>query len=159
MNDVSKRITPAAIHKTLEVKAPVERAFRVFTTQMGKWWNKDFSINGGVAQSDVVVEPRAGGRWYEIGEDGSQCPCGRVLEWDEPKRLVLAWQIDSNWRYDPELETTVEVRFDERDGGTLVTFEHRGLEAFGEEAESQRERMDGGWGMLLERYRSSAAEA
>lgn len=155
MNDVSQRIKPATIHKEIEVKAPIERAFRIFTGRMGEWWSKDFSINRGTAQKDVVIEPRAGGRWYEVGEDGSECEWGRVLEWDEPRRVLLAWQINTKWRYDPQFETTVDVRFEERDGVTLVTFEHRDLERFGEAAARHAEQMGGGWGKLLERYRDA----
>lgn len=158
MNDMAQRIKPAAIRKTIEVKAPIERAFQVFTTRMGEWWSKDFSINRATTQEDVIAEPHVGGRWYEVGTDGSECQWGRVIEWDAPNRVLLAWQINAQWQYDPGFETIVEVRFAERDGGTIVTFEHRGLENFGDAAEAQRERMDGGWGMLLERYRGVVSE-
>lgn len=156
MNDVSQRIKPAAIHKTIEVRAPIERAFRVFTGCMGEWWNKDFTINQGAALKDVIIEPRAGGRCYDIGEDGSECAWGRVLEWDEPKRVLLAWQVNAQWTYDPALETAVEVSFEERGDVTIVTLEHRDLERFGEAAAELAEQMDSGWGMLLGLYEAAA---
>jgi uncharacterized protein YndB with AHSA1/START domain len=158
MNDVSQRIKPATIHKTIEVKASIERAFEVFTGHIGDWWSRDFSINGGIPQKGVIVEPHSGGRWYEVGEDGSECQWGRVLEWDEPRRVVLAWQINAEWRYDPDFETIVDVRFEDRDGSTLVTLEHRELERFGEAATRQAEQMGGGWGMLLERFRNAVGQ-
>ena len=106
MNQLTEqRIKPAPIHKTGEVNAPIDRAFRVFTARMGEWWAKDFSINRGSPQKDVIIEPRAGGRWYEVAEDGTECPWGRVLEWNEPRRVVLAWQINAEWSYDPAFET------------------------------------------------------
>lgn len=151
-----QRIAPAAIRKTIEVKAPIDRAFAVFATRMGDWWHKEHSIARGTTQADVVIEPREGGRWYEVGADGSEHPWGRVLAWDPPRRLVLAWQLTREFAYDPEFETTVEVNFEERDGITIVDFEHRDLERMGAGAAAALEGMDGGWGMLLELFRTEA---
>lgn len=97
--------------------------------------------------ADVVIEPRVGGRWYEVGVDGSECDWGRVLAYEPPHRIVLAWQLDAQWRYDPELVTEVEVRFSAVEGGTLVELEHRNLERYGAAAEQVRSAIDsdGGW--------------
>ncbi|HKN41801.1 MAG TPA: SRPBCC family protein [Sphingomicrobium sp.] len=149
MNEVSQRIAPAAIRKTIEVDAPIERAFEVFSTRMGEWWHKEHSIARETTQADVVIEPRAGGRWYEVGADGSEHLWGRVLAYEPPRRLLLAWQLTREFHYDPAFETTVEVRFEERDGLTVVEFEHRDLERMGADAVQLLEGMDGGWAMLL----------
>jgi hypothetical protein len=69
MNAEMQHIVPAPIRKTLRVKAPREKAFRVFMAGMGRWWPKGHSLLG-APQRDVVVEPQVGGRWYEVGEDG-----------------------------------------------------------------------------------------
>ncbi len=157
MNDVAQhRIAPAAINKTLFVQAPIERAFDVFAARMGDWWHKEHSIAKGTTQADVIIEPRAGGRWYEVGADGSEHQWGRVLAFDRPLRLMLAWQLTREFRYDPDFETTVDVRFEEKDGGTLVAFEHRDLERMGADAAEMLEGMDGGWGMLLDLYKAAA---
>lgn len=155
MNEASQRIAPAAIRKTIEVKAPIERAFAVFATRMGDWWHKEHSINRATKQADVIVEPRAGGRWYEVGEDGSEKDWGRVIAYEPPNRLVLAWQLTREFEYDQNFETTVEVNFEERDGVTVVHFEHRDLERMGAGAAEILEGMDGGWGMLLGLFRSA----
>jgi uncharacterized protein YndB with AHSA1/START domain len=157
MNDLAQqRIAPAAIRKTIEVRAPVERAFDVFASRMGQWWHKEHSIAKGTTQADVVIEPREGGRWYEVGADGSEHPWGRVISYDRPRRLVLAWQLTREFNYDPDFETTVEVGFEERDGMTIVHFEHRDLERMGEGAVALFESMDGGWGMLLGLFKAEA---
>ena len=158
MNDVSQRIAPAAIRKTIDVKATIDRAFEVFATRMGEWWHKEHSIAKGTTQVDVVIEPRAGGRWYEKGADGSEHPWGRVLAYDPPRRLLLAWQLNCEFVYDPDFETTVEVTFEAQDGGTRVTFEHRDLERMGGDAVELFESMDGGWGMLLDLFKTAAEE-
>lgn len=159
MNDVPQRIAPAAIRKTVEVKAPITHAFQVFATRMGEWWHKEHSIARETDQKDVVIEPRAGGRWFEVGADGSEHDWGRVLAYEPPHRLLLAWQLTREFQYDANFETTVEVRFEERGGLTIVEFEHRDLERMGADAVELFEGMDGGWGMLLGLFQSKAEEA
>ena len=156
MNIEAQRIAPAPIRKSIRVKAFQDRAFAVFTANMGQWWLKSHSLLKS-PQQDVVIEPRDGGRWFEIGEDGSEYEWGRVLSWSPPERLVLAWQLNADWTFDPDFETTVEVRFVPDGDHTLVEFEHRDLERFGARADELRggyeSGMDGGWGELLEQYR------
>ena len=156
MNDAAQRIAPAAIRKTIDVNVPVDRAFAVFAARMGEWWHKEHSIARETTQVDVVIEPRAGGRWYEKGADGSEHPWGRVIAYEPPHRLVLAWQLTREFVFDPDFETTVEVRFEETADGTRVHFEHRDLERMGPDAAEMLEGMDGGWGMLLDLYKSEA---
>ncbi len=54
------------IRKQLTVEAPLDRAFRVFTANMGAWWPKDHHI-GKAALKDCVIEPKVNGCWYESG--------------------------------------------------------------------------------------------
>lgn len=96
---MTPRIAVAPVRKSILVKAPAGRAFEVFARRMGSWWPKSHSI-GTSPQADVVIEPRAGGRWYERGADGSECDWGRVLAWEPPARLLLAWQLDATWTFD-----------------------------------------------------------
>ena len=145
------------ICKELIVEAPIERAFRVFTAKMGSWWPKEHHI-GAAELKDCVIEPKVNGRWYELGEDGTTCEWGKVLEWDPPTRLVLAWQLGPDFKYDPTLVTEVEVRFTSLGlKRTRVDFEHRNLERFGEAAERLQGAMDAGWGQILDSFVATAA--
>ena len=159
MNLETQRIAPAPIRKSIRVKASQDRAFQIFAGSMGQWWLKGHSLLKS-PQKDVVVEPRDGGRWFEIGEDGSEQEWGRVLAWSPFERVALAWQLNADWAYDPDFETTVEVKFIPDGDHTLVEFEHRDLERFGARAEELRggyeTGMDGGWAALLEQYRQTA---
>jgi uncharacterized protein YndB with AHSA1/START domain len=148
MNDMS--IKPAAVRKSVHVNAPVARAFEVFTAGMGRWWLPSHKL-GKTAFVDVVIEPKAGGRWYERSEDGSEWNWGKVQAWEPPARLVLAWQINANFVYEPCLTTEIEVRFVEEAGGTRVELEHRNLDRFGAQAESVRTVFESpaGWSGLL----------
>ena len=47
---------------------------------------------------EVVIDPRVGGRCYQVGVDDAQCDWGRVLVWDPPHRLVVAWHLDQPLR-------------------------------------------------------------
>lgn len=149
------------VRQSLVVAAPPERAFRVFTAEMTRWWPLGTHTIGKVAAAEAVVEPRVGGRWFERGVDGTECDWGRVLAWDPPSRLVLAWQITADWQFAASLETEVEVRFTAVDGGTRVDLEHRKLGAYGPRAEEMVGvfRSPGGWPGLLERFQGAATAA
>ena len=146
-------IAPAPVRKTITVKALPPRAFAVFTAGMSRWWPATHSINAS-PMKEAIVEPRTGGRWYERGADGSECEWGKVLVWEPPHRLVLAWQIDGQWKFDESLVTEVEVRFLAEGDATRIELEHRCLERHGAPAEQIRAALDspGGWGGLLERF-------
>jgi uncharacterized protein YndB with AHSA1/START domain len=146
-------IVPAPVRKTITVKAPPQRAFAVFTAGMSRWWPPTHSINT-APMKQAIVEPRVGGRWFERGADGSECDWGRVLVWEPPHHLVLAWQIDGQWKFDAGLVTEVELRFiAEGSDSTRIELEHRHLERYGAVADKTRATLDspGGWGGLLER--------
>jgi uncharacterized protein YndB with AHSA1/START domain len=145
-------MTDNVVRKSVVVDAPVDKAFRVFTEAIDRWWIRQHHI-GSAELAEVVIEPRAGGRWYERGVDGSECDWGHVIRWDPPEGLVLAWQIDATWHFDPALVTEVEVRFvAESPLRTKVELEHRLLERFGDASESMRAgfESEGGWQTLLE---------
>ena len=157
----SLKIQPAPVRKTLSVKATPERAFEVFTAGFDRWWPRSHHI-GGVDMARAVLEPRAGGRWYEVGVDGAECDWGEVLVWDPPQRLILAWRIGADWKYDPSLRTEVELRFTREAGGaTRVDFEHRLLENMGEAGAAVREAIDspGGWSGILAMFAATAEAA
>ena len=150
---MSQTIRPAPLRKRVSVKVPQARAFEIFTAGMSRWWLKTHTINPTKSPiREILVEPRAGGRWFERGEDGSECDWGKVIAWEPPARLLLAWQITGQWRFDPNLVTEVEVRFTPDGEGTTVELEHRHLERLGDTAAAMREAFEGGWTSLLESF-------
>lgn len=150
-----RETTDLVIRKTITLEAPRDHAFALFTEHMGSWWPLESRSIGTAEAQTAVVEPRAGGRWYECGIDGSECDWGRVIAYEPPARLVLNWQIGADWRYDPSIETELEVRFiAEGETRTSVELEHRGLESYGENAEQVFAIFDSsdGWTDLLDRF-------
>jgi uncharacterized protein YndB with AHSA1/START domain len=149
-----------AVRKEIVVEAPQERAFRVFTEGLDRWWPRAHHI-GKAELKEAVLEPRAGGRWYERGIDGSECLWGKVLVYEPPRRLVLAWQLNAQWQYDETLSTEVEVRFTaEGPRRTRVELEHRDLERFGSQMDAVRKAFESpdGWTGILAEYAKRAAE-
>lgn len=154
---MSTQIRPAPVRKSIFVNAPQDRAFEVFTAGIGRWWPKSHKI--GPAELDrPIIEPKSGGRWYELDVDGTECEIGKVAVWEPPARLVLIWQLTPEFSYDPELITEVEVQFTPQGDGTRVDLEHRDLERMGEKAEAMRETVSGpgGWPALLQLYADEA---
>jgi uncharacterized protein YndB with AHSA1/START domain len=149
-----------AIRGTVTVGVPVEQAFRVFTDSFGTWWPSQYHI-GQSDMAEAILEPRAGGRWYERGVDGSESDWGRVLAWEPPHRLVVTWQVNGHWQYnpDPEHASEIEVRFT-ADGPeqTMVELEHRHLERLVDgQAIHDTILGGGGWTAILELFAKAAA--
>jgi uncharacterized protein YndB with AHSA1/START domain len=154
------QIKPAPVRKTIHVAASQERAFRVFTAGMSWWWRPEHHI-AATPFAEIVVEPRTGGRWYEKDKDGAECEWGKVLAWEPPSRLVLSWQLTSEWKFDPTFVTELEIRFTPLGANeTRVDLEHRDLEKYGAEAAAVRASLDseGGWNGAIAAYATEASK-
>ncbi len=158
-------MTPAmdnSIRKSITVKAGAERAFRVFTDGIDTWWPRTHHI-GSSPMKKTILEGRPGGRCYSEQVDGSECDWGKVLDWDPPRRFVMAWQITPMWKFEPDLakSSEVEVTFTaQRDGSTKVDLEHRHFERHGEGWEQMKMQIGspGGWGGIMEMFAAKAGE-
>lgn len=149
----------APVRKELVVATTAERAFRIFTDGIDRWWPRQHHIGSSPLRREVL-EPGVGGRWYGLSEDGTECEVGKVLVWDPPRRLVLAWQITSDWKFDPAFVTEVEVTFTaEGPKQTRLVLEHRDLHRYGLAEPAYRKSIDspeGGWGWILQRFADEA---
>ncbi|HET7051312.1 MAG TPA: SRPBCC family protein [Solirubrobacteraceae bacterium] len=151
--------TPSAatsIRHEIVVQAPIARAFSVFTDDFGSFKPPEHNMLG-VEIAETVFEPRAGGRVYDRGIDGSECQWARVLAYEPPDRVVISWDISPRWQIETDLEKTseVEVRFiAETPDRTRVELEHRNLDRHGDGWEAVREGVDGtdGWPLYLQRF-------
>ena len=154
---MTTQTTDTAVRTSITVEAPIERAFSVFTDEIGTWWDPDHHILEGEL-AEMVFETRADGRVYDRGVDGSECTWARVLSFERPDRFVISWDINTDWKLETDHERTseVEVRFiAETPERTRVELEHRNLDRHGE---GWQERMhdavasDGGWPAALRRF-------
>ena len=142
----------APIKKEVVVEASQSTAFRVFTEEMDSWWPATHHT-GQSPLVGTVLEPNVKGRWYTKHEDGSECNVGSVLHWNPNDLIVLNWQINGNYQYDPELTTEIVVKFvPVGPTTTKVYFEHMNLQRMvGVKAIDE---MDQGWGMIMELYKN-----
>jgi uncharacterized protein YndB with AHSA1/START domain len=135
----------APIQGNVEVKASTARAFELFAQHMGAWWPRG-KTPAGRPHAELIIEPRKDGRWFERDADGQETPWGKVLAWEPPRRLVLGWQLNHQFRFDADLLMEVEILFEALPGGgTRVRLEHRDLEQLGSEAETFAGKVRSGW--------------
>ena len=151
---------PTSVSITLTIDAPVEHCFKVFTDDFSAWWPAEHHI-GKAEMADCLMDARVGGRWYEIGVDGSECEWGSVLAWDPPRHVALSWHLNGEFEYvaDPARASRVDVRFTEEDGGgTRVDFVHSQLDRHGATWEQLKAGVasPGGWPGILDRFSASA---
>jgi uncharacterized protein YndB with AHSA1/START domain len=160
MNTQAER---TSIRTEVVVEASRDRAFRVFTERFDEIKPREHNLLE-VDIAESVFEPRAGGRVYDRGVDGSECQWARVLAYEPPDRIVFTWDISPRWQLEPDVGRTseVEVRFvAEAEERTRVELEHRNLDRHGEGWEGLREGVAGdqGWPLYLERFTERVGES
>jgi uncharacterized protein YndB with AHSA1/START domain len=149
------------VRQEATVDAPIERAFAVFTEEIGSWWSPNHHLLQGEL-AEMVFEPRVGGHVYDRGVDGNECRWARVLAYEPPERVVISWDISPQWELeaDPARASEVEVSFrSEGPDRTHVVLEHRHLDRHGEGWEKVRDAVasPGGWPEGLDRFAAAAA--
>lgn len=112
---------------SLRVAASPERAFAVFTQEIGLWWrpNMLFAFTAR-PPGRLAFETGVGGRFIENFPDGEAFEIGRVTAWQPGERLAFTWRQES---FEEGQVTRVEVRFDPIGDETRVTVEHFGWDS------------------------------
>ena len=149
------------IRRSVTVACPPERAFRMFTQEIGSWWpvemhsrTVDDFEGKGIKVERIEFQGRVGGGVLEHMSNGQTLPWAEVLAWDPPSGFVLSWHPSFSARP----PTEVEVRFSASGPGTLVELEHRGWEALGPEIAAIQGDYAAGWIPTLERFRTYVEE-
>lgn len=158
MTETTGERSHTSIRHEIDVDAPIDRAFQVFTQRFDAIKPRDHNLMS-AAIGETVLEPWEGGRLYDRGVDGTTCTWGRVLAIDPPHRLRFSWDITPTWQVetDPARSSEVEVTFAElSESTTRVVLEHRHLDRHGDGWEAERDAVDGehGWPLYLDRFRS-----
>jgi uncharacterized protein YndB with AHSA1/START domain len=142
----------------LRVAASPERAFDVFTANIGEWWLPNglfqFTTRG---PGRLAFEPGPSGRLVERLPDGEVFEIGRISVWERPSRLVFGWRQAS---FELHQTTEVHVHFEPIGGETRVTVEHFGWDTIPREhaarhgfpLEATHRRLAEWWQTLLRSY-------
>jgi uncharacterized protein YndB with AHSA1/START domain len=115
------------VYVALRVKATPERAFAVFTGEIGAWWRPSGLFQTTPRAPGVLSfeETADGRRLIETLANGKVFQIGMVSAWEPPQRLVFSWRQAA---FPPDLHTEVEVRFEAVGEETRVSVEHRGFD-------------------------------
>ncbi len=146
---MTTQLEAASVTTAIDVEAPIEHAFRVFTDGIGSWWDPGHHILA-ADLAEMVFEPHVGGHIIDRGTDGSECRWSRVLVYDPPRRVCFSWDISLSWELetDPAKASEIEVTFT-ADGParTRVVLTHRHLDRHGDGWESMRDAVKAGWSL------------
>lgn len=147
------------IRRSVTVRCSIDRAFRLFTKEMGSWWPgethsraaMDFEGEG-LKVERIEFQTRVGGHVLEHMSNGRSLPWGEVLVWEPPRRFVLGWKPHSR----PQPPTEEEVTFTDRQGETEVVLEHRAWERLSGDFSGLYTDYAGGWIQTLGRFAEAA---
>lgn len=141
-------LDPTTVRTSTTVVLTPERAFQLFTTQIGSWWDEDKHILRSPLK-EMIFEPWVGGNIIDRGTDGSECRWARILAYEPPNRVCFSWDITTGWQIetDPARCSDIEITFIPAPGGTTVTLTHRHLDRHGPGWESMRDAVAGGWNL------------
>jgi hypothetical protein len=67
---MTTQLPATSVTTGVDVEAPIEHVFRVFTEGIGSWWNPEHHILP-AELAEMVFEPHAGGHIIDRGTDGS----------------------------------------------------------------------------------------
>jgi uncharacterized protein YndB with AHSA1/START domain len=151
-----------SVRTEITLNLPIERAFQLFTGRFDQIKPREHNMLG-VEIAESVFEPKAGGRVYDRGVDGSECQWGHVLTYEPPTRVVFTWDISPRWQIEtePTKSSEVEVRFfAEAERRTRVELEHRYIDRHGDGWQGLAEgvRGDQGWPLYLQRFAAAALD-
>jgi uncharacterized protein YndB with AHSA1/START domain len=146
---MTQLVDDTTVRTSVEVNLAPDRAFHLFTAEIGAWWDADKHILQ-APLAEMEFEPFVGGQIIDRGADGSECRWARVLAYDPPHRVVFSWDINVQWQNETDHErcSEVEITFTAlTEGATRVQLTHRHLDRHGPGWEAMRDAVAGGWSL------------
>lgn len=131
-----------------------DHAFSTWTAKASSWWPVEHTVSHEPG-TEIVFEPRVGGRIFERTPGGREIEWGRIVDWDPPRKLRYMWHIATN----PARATDVEIVFRELpDSSTRIEIEHAGWDRLGEAGQTWRDANHAGWDGVLPAFRRVCGE-
>jgi uncharacterized protein YndB with AHSA1/START domain len=149
---MTQETSERVVEKSVTVSVPVERAFEVFTAEIGAWWPlRTHSVDSARSET-VVMESWVGGRLYERSPSGEEHVWGTIAAWEPPSRVVYSWHPGRG----EETAQEVEVTFSPEGEGTRVDLRHYGWEKLGDRMDESVADYDEGWDLVIADYAAAA---
>ena len=149
---MTQETSERVVEKSVTVSVPVERAFEVFTAEIGTWWPLRTHAVDTERSETVVMEGRVGGRLYERTPSGEEHVWGTLVAWEPPNRIVYSWHPGRG----EETAQEVEITFGPEGEGTRVDIRHYGWEKLGDRLEDTIASYDEGWDKVIALYVQAA---
>jgi uncharacterized protein YndB with AHSA1/START domain len=143
MTDKSElsRLESVRIELEVTIAAPAEQVFEALTRSVSAWWGPPYLHEDA---TDIVLEPKVGGRLYEVWGEDEGILWAIVTRLRRPKELRL---VGSMGMLEPT-HGVVTFQITPRDEATtIVELTH---EAFGRVGEQARASYSAGWKDLLD---------
>ena len=121
----------SAVLVSLRVAASPQRAFEVFTQEIGAWWRPNglFQLTPR-GDGELRFEGGEGGRLVTALPDGKEFEIGRIGAWIPGEHLAFTWRQAT---FATDQVTQVDIRFEPVGDETRITVEHRGWDAIPQE--------------------------
>ncbi|PZG24367.1 hypothetical protein C1I95_00120 [Micromonospora craterilacus] len=147
------------VRHSVTVKADRKTAFKVFLEDFPQWWPKNFRTTK--VGAPLGVDPKTGGRLYEIDEQGEEHTFGLIRKVDGPDTLAVGWRLNGFGRIDPDNASEFTVTFvPDGQKKTRVDVEHTHFDRMGtKHAKRVRNGMDKGWPTILASFQTKIEEA
>ena len=149
---MTQETSERVVEKSVTVSVPVERAFEVFTAEIGTWWPLRTHAVDTERSETVVMEGRVGGRLYERTPSGEEHVWGTLVDWEPPNRIVYSWHPGRG----EETAQEVEITFSPEAEGTRVDIRHYGWEKLGDRLEETIASYNEGWDKVIAVYARAA---
>jgi len=141
-------MTPARVahlRQELRIAAPVDHVFKTFVERCGEW----FASCARPGEDIVRMEPRVGGMFFEDYGQGSGMTLATITHFIPNKRVAMSGEFCCN----EACLSNVFFDFDEADGATVITMNHR---MAGEITDQCVAEFEEGWNELFERFKKLA---
>lgn len=149
---MTQETSERVVEKSVTVSVPVERAFEVFTAEIGTWWPLRTHAVDTERSETVVMEGRVGGRLFERTPTGEEHVWGTLVAWEPPNRIVYSWHPGRG----EETAQEVEITFSPEGEGTRVDIRHYGWEKLGDRLEETIASYNEGWDKVIAVYARAA---
>ncbi|GIJ34839.1 hypothetical protein Vse01_39870 [Micromonospora sediminimaris] len=146
------------VRHSVTVAADRKTAFKVFLEDFPQWWPENFRTTK--VGAPLGVDPKKGGRLYEIDEQGEEHTFGLIRTVDAPDTLAVGWRLNGFGRIDPDNASEFTVTFvPDGQKKTRVEVEHTHFDRMGtKHAKRVRNGMDKGWPTILASFEKRIKE-